>query len=78
MAASASSQSEYHKHYLSENRADSENYRAKARGYHRRFGHILDAAQVSSCLDIGCAIGLLAGYLRGRGIADVVGVDLDA
>ena len=68
----------YEKYYLHENPPDAANYRKKARGYHRRFGRILDREDISSCLDLGCATGMLANYLCGRGYTDVVGVDCNA
>ncbi len=67
----------YEKYYLYENPSDADNYRRKARGYSRRFGRILDAEDISSCLDVACATGLLANYLCRRGCKDVVGVDLN-
>jgi SAM-dependent methyltransferase len=65
----------YEKYYLHENPPAAENYRRKARGYHRRFGRILDGESISSCLDLGCATGMLVNYLCQRGYKDVVGVD---
>jgi 2-polyprenyl-3-methyl-5-hydroxy-6-metoxy-1,4-benzoquinol methylase len=64
--------------YLRTNPATPERYRKHAKGYQRKIGPLLDAANISSCLDLGCATGLFSHFLRERGYEDVVGVDINA
>jgi 2-polyprenyl-3-methyl-5-hydroxy-6-metoxy-1,4-benzoquinol methylase len=68
----------YEEYYLRNNPPTARNYEKKGRGYHRRFGRILDEAKAQSVLDIGCATGMLTRYLVGRGYRRVVGIDLNA
>ena len=65
----------YEEYYLRLNPPTAGNYQKKARGYARRFARLLDAAEISSCLDLGCGTGMLTNYLCRRGCDDVVGVD---
>ncbi|MHC4982769.1 MAG: class I SAM-dependent methyltransferase [Planctomycetota bacterium] len=78
MNCKRSDSSGYEKYYLRENPPEAEYYLRKARGYHRRFRRLLDGENISSCLDLACATGLLANYLRQRVCSDVVGVDTNA
>ena len=68
----------YEDYYLQVNPPSKANYRKKARGYQRRFGKLLDAANPASVLDLGCGTGMFTSYLAGRDIGTVVGVDLNA
>lgn len=68
----------YDEFYLRQNPADQANYARKARGYRKRMRPLLDGVSVNSCLDVGCATGLLAYWLRKEVCEDVVGVDQDA
>jgi len=65
----------YEEYYLRVNPPDGGNYARKARGCSRRFARLLDAADISSCLDLGCGTGMLTGFLSRRGYEQVVGVD---
>jgi 2-polyprenyl-3-methyl-5-hydroxy-6-metoxy-1,4-benzoquinol methylase len=67
----------YESYYLSTNPPSQENYRKKAKDYHRKFGRLLDDAKPTTILDIGCATGMLTKYLVDRGHR-VVGVDHNA
>jgi len=75
MASAGPQPSGYEEYYLRVNPPTPANYVRKARGYERRFGKILDAADISSCLDLGCGTGMLTSFLVRRGYREVVGVD---
>ncbi len=68
----------YEEYYLRNNPPTARTSEKTGRGYHRRFGRILDGAKARSVLDLGCATGMLTRYLCGRGYRRVVGVDLNA
>ena len=67
----------FDQYYLALNPPTAARYKKHAKGYERKIGPLLDAADISSCLDLGCATGLFSHYLRQRGYQDVVGVDIN-
>lgn len=67
----------YEAYYLQVNPPREENYRRKARGYHRRFAALLGRLEPRSVLDLGCGTGMLCKYLVDSGVSQVVGVDLN-
>ena len=68
---------DYEGFYLQGQVRDGGLYRKHARNYARQFGALLAGSRERSILDVGCANGLLAGYLKGEGFAEVVGVDVN-
>ena len=67
----------YDRFYLQRNPAGGADYLKAAKGYERKLGPLLPDPPGATCLDLGCGTGMLAGYLRGRGHDNVVGVDLN-
>jgi len=69
---------EYHKFYLRDDKGQADRYRRQVRDYTKKFGALLTNAPRGSALDIGCATGMLAAFLKEQGFEQVVGVDLSA
>jgi 2-polyprenyl-3-methyl-5-hydroxy-6-metoxy-1,4-benzoquinol methylase len=69
---------QYHKFYLRDDKQQADRYRRQVRDYTKKFGELLTDAPRGSALDVGCATGMLAAFLKEQGFDQVVGVDLSA
>jgi 2-polyprenyl-3-methyl-5-hydroxy-6-metoxy-1,4-benzoquinol methylase len=69
---------QYHKFYLRDEKGQADRYRRQVRDYTKKFGALLADAPRGSALDVGCANGMLAAFLKEQGFEQVVGVDLNA
>ena len=68
---------DYDRFYLGGTRADAERRRRYCRDCEKKYGFLLEGGRERRILDVGCAAGMLVGYLKGKGFAEVVGVDLN-
>ena len=69
---------QYHKFYLRDEKGQADRYRRQVRDYAKKFGALVAEAPRGSALDVGCANGMLAAFLKEQGFEQVVGVDLNA
>ncbi len=67
----------YDKFYIKDGGELSNEFARQARNYQKKFGPVIDNCQKNSALDIGCASGMLAAWLKTKGFTDVAGVDLN-
>ena len=68
---------EYHKFYLARNPEDAGRFERHARDYQRKFGALVLGGGKTRVLDVGCASGMLAGWLVRAGVPEVIGIDLN-
>ncbi|MBN1845699.1 MAG: class I SAM-dependent methyltransferase [Sedimentisphaerales bacterium] len=68
----------YQAFYLRDDKGQADRYRRQVRDYRRKYGDLLAGAARASALDIGCANGMLAAFLKEQGFDQVVGIDCNA
>ena len=67
----------YERFYLRGNKISAELLRKYHHDCNKKFGSLLTGDSQRSVLDIGCATGMLTGYLKNHGFAEVTGIDLN-
>jgi len=67
----------YDEFYLQGKKTDSKRYKKYQRDCDKKFGSLLQGSLQRCVLDVGCASGLLTAYLKDKGFAEVVGIDLN-
>lgn len=69
---------DYERFYMGGDQVDARRRGRYCRDCEKKFGSLLAGDRARRILDLGCASGMLTGYLKGKGFAEVVGVDLNA
>lgn len=67
----------YDEFYLQGKQVDSARLKKYHRDCEKKYGALLQGSLERSVLDVGCAAGLLTGYLKNKGFTEVAGIDFN-